>query len=92
MIEKKIIEKITKKVGEQFPEFKGVKPEVNEKKIPPQKEVYKKLSLEVSRETRTVFNFRFVKKVRMADNIKMNKILIVTTDKFGQIIKISQSK
>ncbi len=92
MIDKKIIEKIKREVEKQFPEFKGVRPKVAEKKILPQKEVYKKLSLEVSEDTRTVFSFRFVKKVRMSDNIRMNKILVVTTDKFGQIIKISQSK
>ncbi len=92
MIDKKIIEKIKREVEKKFPEFKGVKPEVNEKKMPPQRQVYKKLSLEVSEETKTIFSFKFVKRVKMADNIRMNKILLVTTDKSGQIIKVTQSK
>ncbi|MEO0095604.1 MAG: hypothetical protein ABIL46_07145 [candidate division WOR-3 bacterium] len=87
-----IIKKIKKEVAKQFPEFKGIEPDVVKKKILPQKTLYKKLSLGVAEVTKTVISFRFVKKVKMADNIAMKRILIVTTDEQGRIIKISQSK
>ncbi len=92
MLDKKIIEKIKKEVGRQFPAFKGVKPRVIKKKIPPQKGVYRKLSLEVINTTRTVFSFKFVKKIRLERNVSINQILLITTDEHGEIIKISQSK
>jgi len=92
MLEAKILTHIKKMISEQFPEFKGIEPKVVKKTVTPQKSVYKKLSLGVPDKVKTVFSLRFVKKVKTVDSIAMKQILIVTTNKSGQIIKISQSK
>lgn len=92
MFSTKTLHRIKKEIEKQFPEFKGIKPKVIEKKIAPQKGVYKKLSLSLPEETRTVFSLRYERKIKTADAIAMKQILIVTADNMGRIIKISQSK
>ncbi|MCX7995091.1 MAG: hypothetical protein N3A65_04905 [candidate division WOR-3 bacterium] len=85
MVDKKLIEKTKREIEKRFPAFKAIKPEVVEKKILPQKAVYKNLSLEATKETKTLLHFRFVKKIKLADNIKSKQFFIVTTDETGQI-------
>ncbi len=92
MLETRILKKIKKLIDREFPEFRGIKPKVVKKSIAPQKSVYKKLSLGVPKEIRTVFNLRFEKMAKTADAVSIRQILIVTTSESGEIIKVSQSK
>ncbi|MEO0184692.1 MAG: hypothetical protein ABIL20_02715 [candidate division WOR-3 bacterium] len=92
MLEPNILEKIKKKINKQFPDFKGIEPKVVKKKITPQKNVYKKLSLGAPENIRTVFSLHFVKKVKTVDAVVIKQILVVTANESGEIVKISQSK
>ncbi|MGQ9465495.1 MAG: hypothetical protein ACUVQ4_07295 [bacterium] len=92
MLESKILTQIKKKIAKQFPEFAGIEPRVIKKKVAPQKVVFKKLSLGVPKDAKTIFSLRFERKIKTIDAVVMKQILVVTTNELGQIIKISQSK
>jgi hypothetical protein len=92
MIDQKKIIRVKKRIAREFPEFKGVEPQITEKAISPQERVFKKLSMGVPKEFRSVYSLRFRKTVTTVDHIKIERILIVTLDQEGGIIKITQSK
>jgi len=92
MIERKIINSIKRKISKEFPEFKGVEPKVTEKKIGPQDKIYRKLSLGVPKYFKQIYRLKFKKVVKTVDNITMERILNVTLDDQGEIIKITQSR
>ncbi len=86
------MKRITKQITRDFPEFKGVKPKITEKKIRPQDKLYKKLSLGVAKEFRRVYQLSFRKVVQTVDNASIERILNVTIDEAGEIIKITHSR
>jgi len=92
MIDKKKIKRVQKLIAKDFPDFRNIEPKVIEKKIAPQSAIYKKLSLGVPKHTRRIFKLRFRKRIETVDQIKMEKILTVTLDEKGDIIKITESK
>lgn len=92
MIDDKKINRIIRDVLNKFPEFKGIEPKITEKVVPPQHGVYKKLSLGVPKVFRKFFSLQFKRVVKTADAVKLERILIVTLDEQGEIIKISQTR
>jgi hypothetical protein len=92
MINQHKITKIKKKISREFPEFKGIEPKITEKMIGPQDAVYKKLSLGVPKQFRRIYRLKFKRVVETADAIEMERILVVTLDEGGEIIKITQSR
>lgn len=92
MIDRKKINKIKRKILKEFPEFKGIEPKITEKKIRPQSAIYRKLSLGEPKQFRTIFRLKFKKKIETVDKVKIERILIVTLDEHGKIIKITESR
>lgn len=92
MIERKQIEKIKRKISKDFPEFKGIEPKIIKKEIGPQDGLYKKLSLGIPKGFRSIYKLRFKRMVETVDKIEMERILIVTLNEQGKIIKITQSR
>jgi hypothetical protein len=92
MIEQKKIDALIKEITKKFPDYKGIKPELTKKAILPQTRVYQKLSLRMPKAIKHVMSMKFKKMVRTADAVTMERILVVTIDDDGKIIKISQSR
>jgi len=92
MIDHKKIDKIKKKISKEFPEFKGIEPKLIAKAIGPQEAIYKKLSLGAPKEFKSIYRLKFKKTVETVDEIAMERILIVTLNEQGEIIKITQSR
>lgn len=92
MIDRKKIIKIKRKISKEFPEFKGIEPTVREKTITPQDVLYKKLSLGVPKQLRRIYRLKFTRIVETVDEIEMERILIVTLNEQGEIIKMTQSR
>lgn len=92
MINRKQIAKIKRKISRDFPEFQGIKPTITEKEIKPQDKIYKKLSLTVPKQFRRIYKLKFRRTVETVDKVKMERILVVTLDEQGKIVKITQSK
>ena len=92
MIGKNKIKKVKKLIAKNFPEFKNIEPKVTEKKIEPQSAIYKKLSLGMPKQLRKIVRLKFRKRIKTVDKMDIEKILIVTLDEKGDIIKITESK
>ena len=92
MITKKTIDRVKKRVLKRFPEFKGIKPKITEKRIKPQDILYKKLSMGAPKQVKKVFSMKFKKRIRTADKTEIERILTITLDEAGEIIKITQSR
>lgn len=92
LIDRRHIERIKEKIGAQYPEFKGVEPKVSEKTIKPQDGLYKKLDMGVPKQFKNVYRLKFEKTVRTADEVPIDRILVVTLDENFQIIKIVESR
>lgn len=92
MINKERLRKIKQEITKRFPDFRGIEPEVVEKEIAPQMGVYRKLSLSAPKAIKRVFSLKFTKTVMTVDKVKIKRILLVTLDEEGEIIKISQSR
>jgi len=91
-IDRKHIDRIKKKVAEEYPEFKDIEPEVSEKDIKPQSSVYEKLELGVPKQFKSIYRLKFERVVITADKIRMDRILLVTLDENLEIIKIVESR
>ncbi len=92
MINKLKLNKVKQEIVKQFPEFKGVKPLITEKVIAPQDTVFKKLSLGAPKEFKRVFRLQFKKRIETADRVALERILTVSLDEQGKIIKITESR
>jgi len=92
MISTDKLKKIKKKISSEFPEFKGIEPKITEKIVTPQKGIYRKLTLGVPKIVKKVYSLKFTKKIKTVDAVKMERILIVTLNEQGEIIKVSQSR
>lgn len=92
MINRKKITKIKRKISKEFPEFKGIEPTVTEKTIGPQDALYKKLSLSVPKQLKHIYRLKFTRMVHTVDEIEIERILIVTLNDRGEIIKMTQSR
>lgn len=92
MINKKTVNRIKRMVSKQFPEFKGIDPKILERKVKPQSAIYRKLSLGTPKILRKVFRLKFEKKVTTADEMEIDRILTVTLNEAGEIIKITESR
>lgn len=92
MIDAKTVARISRDIQRQFPEFQHVRPEVKEKALIPQRQLYAKLNLGMPKHPRRVYTLTFRKDVRTSDDVPLRRILIVTLDERGAIVKISQSR
>ena len=92
MIDRRKIAKIKRKISKEFPEFKGIEPKITEKEIGPQDAIYKKLSLGASKQYRRIYRLKFTKLIETVDKVEMERILFVTLDEQGEIIKMTQSR
>lgn len=92
LIDRERIDRIKKKIAEDYPEFKDIEPEVTAKEIEPQSDVYEKLELGVPKQFRSIYRLKFEKIVKTADEILMERILLVTLDENYEIIKIVESR
>ena len=91
-IDRKHIDRVKKMISEEYPEFKDIEPEVSEKEIGPQSGVYEKLDLGVPKQFRNIYRLKFERSVRTADEVRMDRILLVTLDENFEIIKVVQSR
>ena len=92
MISERQIRKIKRHIAKEFPEFKGVQPVLTEKIIRPQSSLYKKLSLGVPKRLRRIFRLRFAKTIETIDHTEIERILTVSLNEQGEIIKITESR
>ncbi|MEO0142970.1 MAG: hypothetical protein ABIL70_04525 [candidate division WOR-3 bacterium] len=92
MVDEKKLKKIKKEIMARFPDFRDVEPRLIKKVVAPQKSVYRKLSLGLPKGVKEVYSLQFKKTVRTVDAVKINRILVVTLNEKGEIIKISQSR
>jgi hypothetical protein len=92
MISERQIRKIKRHVAKRFPEFKDVQPVLSERTIRPQSSLYKKLSLGVPKKLRKIFRLRFTKTIETVDHTEIERILTVSLDEHGEIIKITESR
>ncbi|KPK72213.1 hypothetical protein AMJ87_05415 [candidate division WOR_3 bacterium SM23_60] len=92
MITKHQIRKIKRHIAKEFPEFKGVQPVLTERIIRPQSSLYKKLSLGIPKGLRKIFKLRFTKTIETADHTEIERILTVSLDEQGEIIKITETR
>ncbi|OGC42185.1 hypothetical protein A2Y85_01495 [candidate division WOR-3 bacterium RBG_13_43_14] len=91
-MEKNKISKIIKQIYKNFSEFKDVKPLITDQIITPQTSIYRKLSIGAPKAVKKITRLKFKKKVYTRDRAKLERILIVTLDEKGQIMKTSMSK
>lgn len=92
MINRKTVNRIKRMVFRKFPEFKGINPKILERKVKPQSAIYRKLSLGTPKILRKVFRLKFEKKVTTVDEVEIDRILTVTLNEAGEIIKITESR
>ena len=92
MIDKHKIDEIKKIISKRFPEFKDVEPKITQKTIKPQTELYKKLSLGTPKRLSKIFKLKFAKKIETADNVEIKRLLVVTLDSQGEIVKITETR
>ncbi|MDH4211617.1 MAG: hypothetical protein OEV79_09255 [candidate division WOR-3 bacterium] len=92
LIDPKHIERIKEEIVAQYPEFKGVEPKVSERTVKPQDAIYEKLDMGVPKQFKSIYRLKFEITVRTADEIPIERILLVTLDENFDIIKIVESK
>jgi hypothetical protein len=92
MISERQLRKIKRHIAREFPEFKGVEPILTEKIIKPQRSLYRKLALGVPKKLQRIFRLRFTKTIEAADHTEIQRILTVSTNEQGEIIKITESR
>lgn len=92
LIKRAQIERIKKKIAEEYPEFKGIEPKITEKEIKPQDDVYRKLKIGIPKQFRHIYRLKFTKVVETADEVPIDRILMVTLDEDFRIIKITESR
>jgi len=84
--------RIRRKISKEFPEFKDVQPTITEKIIKPRSSLYKKLALGVPKQTRKIFRLKFAKIIQTVDRARIERILMVSLNAQGKIIKITESR
>ncbi|MBN2620389.1 hypothetical protein JXB22_04790 [candidate division WOR-3 bacterium] len=92
MLEKKLVQEIRRSIQKKFPEYAKVKPSVTTARIEPQMSIFKKLSMGIPKRHITVYKMRFKKEITAEDKVILQKILTVTFNGKGDIIKITESK
>lgn len=92
MLKQKIVQKIQRSVIREFPEYAKIRPIVTTARIEPQMSIFKKLSMGVPKHRVTVYKMRFKKDITAEDDVILKKILTVTFNSKGDIIKITESK
>lgn len=92
VIDQQRIAEIKRRISREFPEFKGIEPKITEKKIRPQDSIFKKLLLGRPKQFVTVIRLKFEKKVETVDHTEIERILVVSLDEQGEIIKITESR
>ncbi len=92
LIDREHMERIKKKIAEDYPEFKDVEPEVTSRQIEPQSGVFEKLSLGAPKQFRNIYRLKFARIINTADENLIERILFVTLDENFEIIKIVESK
>lgn len=92
MIDQRQIERIKKMVAREFPEFKGIEPKIVEREIKPQYRVFKKLDLGVPKQLKHIYQMQYKKTIETEDHISIERILTITLDEKGEIIKITESR
>lgn len=92
LIKRAEIERIKKKIAHEYPEFKDIEPQVTEKEVGPQDDVYRKLKLGVPKQFRHIYRLKFTKVVEATDKVPIDRILLVTLDENFEIIKIIESR
>ena len=92
LIDRIHIDKVMKKIAEDYPEFKGIEPKITEKEVRPQDEIFRKLDLGVPKQFRHIYRLKFTKVVQTEDRVPIDRILMVTLDENFEIIKITESR
>jgi hypothetical protein len=92
LIDRERIERIKEEIGAKYPEFKGVEPKVSEKTIEPQDAIYEKLDMGVPKRFKSIYRLKFERTVKTADEVTIDRILLVTLDENFQIVKIVESR
>lgn len=92
MPEQRLIKKIQRSIIKEFPEYAQVQPTVTAARIEPQMSIYRKLAMGLPKRGVTVYKMRFKKDVVAEDDVILKKLLTVTFDDEGNIIKITESK
>jgi hypothetical protein len=91
-IDRAQIDRVKRKIAQDYPEFKDIEPKVTEKDVKPQDELYKKLKMGVPKQFRHIYRLQFTKSVRTADQVPIERILLVTLDENFEIIKVIESR
>jgi len=86
------IDRIKKKIAEDYPEFRDIEPKITEKEIRPQDEIFHKLDLGVPKQFRHIYRLKFTKVIQTEDRVPIDRILMVTLDENFEIIKITESR
>ena len=92
LIDRRHIERVMRRVAEEYPEFKGIEPMVTEKEIKPQDEIFQKLNMGVPKQFRHIYRLKFTRIIETEDKVPIDRILLVTLDENFEIIKISESR
>ncbi|KPK62707.1 hypothetical protein AMJ83_10045 [candidate division WOR_3 bacterium SM23_42] len=92
LIKRAQIERIKRKIAQDYPEFKGIEPKITEKEVSPQDDIYRKLKLGVQKQFRHIYRLKFTKVVETADRVPIDRILMVTLNEDFEIIKIIESR
>ena len=92
MIDRKKINEVKKIVIKQYPEFKGIEPKIITKTIKPQYALFKKLSLGIPKQQKQITKLKFTKEILTNDKTKLERIILVTLNDKGEIIKIAESR
>ena len=92
LIKRAQIERIKRKIAQEYPEFKGIEPQITEKKVSPQDGIYRKLKLGVPKQFRHIYRLKFHKVVETVDKVPIDRILMVTLNEDFDIIKIIESR
>ncbi len=91
-MEKSKISKIIKQTYKNFSEFKGVKPLIAARIIKPQTSIYRKLSMGSPKTAKKITTLKFKRKITTADRVELERILTITVDEKGRIVKTSMSR
>ncbi|UCF71074.1 MAG: hypothetical protein JSW49_02015 [candidate division WOR-3 bacterium] len=92
LIDREHMDRIKKRVAEEYPEFKDVEPEITSKEVEPQSGVFEKLNLGAPKQFRNIYRLKFARVVKTADESLIERILFVTLDENFEIIKIVESR
>jgi hypothetical protein len=92
MLKQQLVQMIKRSIAKKFPEYAKIKPVVTTARIEPQMSIFKKMSMGIPKRHVTVYKMRFKKNVTAEDKVILKKILTVTFNDKGDIIKITESR